>query len=81
MNGTINIVRGWKQEFPQAKINTEYNGGVVVSPTEQGDIVIWNDMGDGSIYGMDAFCFPDPSGIVTGSQSVQMNFIDKVAAI
>ena len=81
-HGTQNVPRIWNGiKFNQTQIDDDYNSNVPKEAGESGFLVLANDMGDGAIFGVDTFCFPDTSGTVTGGQSSLMEYDSKVTSI
>jgi len=81
IDATINVVRMWDIEFTQAQITSDYNAGTPTDPIQQVNQIIGCDMGDNGLFGVDTWVLPDTTGNVTGFQSNNMEFLDRVAAI
>lgn len=77
----LNVMRGWNVAHTPAQVALDYNADVPDTPILPLNMVIGNTMGDGAVFGVDTWCLPDESGVTTGSQSYNMNFASRIAAI
>ena len=78
----LNVMRGWNVAFSPAQVALDDNAGTPDTPILPLNMVIGNKMGDPcAVFGVDAWCLDDESGTTTGSQSNNMNFASRIAAI
>jgi len=81
IDATLNVVRMWTIEFTQSQITSDYNAGTPTDPIQQVSQIIGCDMGDNGLFGYDTWVLPDTTGTVTGFQSNNVEFADRVTAI
>jgi hypothetical protein len=80
-NGSLNVVRGWDFKMTAANVLADYNSGVPAFPTFLSNMILGNNMGDGGIFGVDTWVYPDTSSVVTGFQGYNLVYVDRVTAI
>jgi hypothetical protein len=76
-DGKIDNVRIRNIILTPSQVLTAYNGGTPIAPIV-GGLILDNRIGDGAIFGVDNWNDPDKSETITGTQSVNMEFIDRI---
>jgi hypothetical protein len=77
-DGKIDNVRIRNIILTPSQVLTAYNGGTAIAPIV-GGLILDNRIGDGAIFGVNNWNDTDKSGTISGTQSVNMEFIDRVS--
>jgi len=76
-DGKIDNVRIRNIILTPSQVLTAYNGGTARAPIV-GGLILDNRIGDGAIFGVDNWNDPDKSGTISGTQSVNMEYLNRV---